>query len=432
MQLERAGIPTLTFVTDAFVPLAQTVAESLSLRPSSLRMHVVPHSLATAEPDEAAHAIRAAVPELEAAIFTSDQAVTRRPPPQQRARITHLGNEKEIVDDLRRKGLIDGLPVVLPTEGRVEQMLGALAPFASEIIGPVPPSGALLTVEALAANAVMAGCDPSYFPFVVAAARAVVDPAFNLLGVNTTTNAATPLLIAGGPLAREIGIEGGNDVLGSYHRPNITIGRAIRLMMINVGDCRPGDGDMATHGQSAKVGACIAENVEESPWEPLYVELGCRPEESAVAAVAVTGQLNLLDFGSRSAGALLRVLAYTIATPGLQNAQIGAGPLLLLGIEHANMLAAAGMSKADVKRWLFENARVPLSEFGSDNVKDVLYIRRPQWASPASDPDKGIPVADTWIDFTIIVAGGPGSHSVLMPTFLAPRPVVVPLEGGTA
>lgn len=431
MQLERAGVPTLVFVTDAFVPLAESVADSLSLAPEHLRMHVLPHPVATAETEEAAAAVRAGAQALEEEIFAQPSVAPRSPSPRRRTRVEHNGGEEEIVDDLRRRGWIDGLPIVLPTGERVERMLGAHAASPQEVVGPVPPSGGLLTLEALAANAVMAGCDPSYFPFVVAAARAIVDPRFNLLGVNTTTNAATPLLIACGPFAREVGIEGGNDVLSSYHRANVTIGRAIRLTMINVGDCRPGGGDMATQGQAAKVGTCITENVDASPWEPLHVELGCAPEESALAAVAITGQLNVLDFGSRSAAGLLHVLANTIATPGLQNAQIGGGPVLLLGIEHARMLASAGMSKANVKQWLFEHARVPLSEFGSDTVDDVLRIRRPAaWASTTTNPSELIPVADAWTDFTILVAGGAGSHSVLMPTFLAPRPVLVPIEGG--
>jgi hypothetical protein len=142
----------------------------------------------------------------------------------------------------------------------------------------------------------------------------------------------------------------------------------------------------------------------------------------------VTAQFNLLDFASRNPEDLLKMLAHTIATPGMQNVQIGDGPVILLGPEHANMLASAGLTKADVKRWLFEHARVPLSQFGHDTVQDVLRPRRPQWAVSPNDPQSTVPIADAVSDITILVAGAAGAHSVLMPTFLGPRPVMVRVQ----
>lgn len=429
--MERAGIPTLTFVTDAFVPLARRVADSLDLPIPSLRIQVLPHAIATAEKYSAGEAMSQYQAQVEQAIFERLGAAEMVDAQQGTVdagglpveRIEHSGTEEEAEELYRGRGWLDGLPVVLPTEARVERMLGSLASRRHAVLGRVPPKGTLLTLESLAVNAVLAGCKPAYFPVVVAAARAILKPAFNLLGVNTTTNAAAPLLIAGGPIAKQVGIQGGNDVFGSFHRPNITIGRAIRLVMIAAGDCRPEDGDMATQGQGMKVGTCITENA--SPWEPLQVELGCAPDESTVTAISVTAQFNLLDFGSRNADDLLHMIARTIAVPGLQNAQLGAGPVIVFGIEHARILADAGLSKADVKRRLFEEARVPLAAFGKDTVDDILKKRRPQWVSAEKNPSGMVPMADAAGDFTLLVAGGEGSHSVLMPTFLAPRPVLV-------
>ena len=423
-------MPTLTFVTDVFVPLAERVSASLDLPMPLLRTQVLPHAISNDERSAAYEAMAQYQDSIEQAIFapvaadtTSDAATASAPVNAPLERIELDGDEEAVADLYRSRGWLDGLPIVPPTEARVERMLGPLAAQRQRLLGKVPPKGRPLTLESLAVCAVLAGCAPATFPVVVAAARAMLRPEFNLLGVNTTTNAAAPLLIANGPIAAAVGIQGGNDVFGAFHRANITIGRAMRLMMIAVGDCRPGDGDMATQGQGMKAGICITEN--SSPWEHLHVELGCRPDESTVSAISVTAQINLLDFASRNANDLLGMLARTIASPGMQNAQLGYGPVIVFGIEHARMLANAGLTKADVKRRLFEEARLPLSAFSPETVDDVLKVRRPQWAYADRNPSGLVPMADAAGDFTLLVAGGEGQHSVLLPSFLAPRPVMV-------
>ena len=423
-------MPTLTFVTDAFVPLAERVSASLDLPMPLLRTQVLPHAISIEERTAAYEAMAEYQDRIEQAIFAPvaadtalDTAIASAPANTPLERIELDGDEEAVADLYRSRGWLDGLPIVPPTEARVERMLGPLAPQRQRILGKVPPKGRPLTLESLAVCATLAGCAPATFPVVVAAARAMLRPEFNLLGVNTTTNAAAPLLIASGPIANAVGIQGGNDVFGAFHRANITIGRAMRLMMIAVGDCRPGDGDMATQGQGMKAGICITENT--SPWEHLHVELGCRADESTVAAISVTAQFNLLDFASRNADDLLGMIARTISTPGMQNAQLGYGPVIVFGIEHARILAQAGLTKADVKRRLFEEARLPLSAFSPETVDDVLKVRRPQWAFAESNPSGMVPMADAPGDFTLLVAGGEGQHSVLLPTFLAPRPVLV-------
>ena len=430
MQIEKAGVPTLTFVTDVFVPLAERVSASLDLPLPLLRTQVLPHSISNEERTAAYETMAQFQSDIERAIFApfaADSAVSTgiaagaESAPLERIEIA--GDEEAVADHYRSQGWLDGLPIVPPTVARVERMLGPLASQRLRVLGKVPPKGRPLTLESLAVCAVLAGCAPAYFPVVVAAARAMLRPEFNLLGINTTTNAAAPLLVANGPIAAAIGIQGGNDVFGAFHRPNITIGRALRLMMIAVGDCRPGDGDMATQGQGLKAGICITEST--SPWEHLHVELGCRADESTVTALSVTAQFNLLDFASRNADDLIGMIARTIATPGMQNAQLGYGPAILFGIEHARILAAAGLTKADIKRRLFEEARLPLSAFSPETVDDVLKVRRPQWGFADRNPSGMVPMADAPGDFTILVAGGEGQHSVLMPTFLAPRPVLV-------
>ena len=409
--------------------LAERVAAGYHLPLPSLRVQVVPHAISNVTKAVAAEMMARFQTSVKEAIFakledniasTVAQADVLMGAALQH--IEHDGDEETAAELYRSRGWLDGLPIVLPTAARVERMLGALAPQRLRVFGHVAPKGAVLTLESLAVNAVMAGCAPAYFPAVVAAARSVLDPRFNLLTTSTTTNAASPLFIACGPIAGQIGIQGGNDLLGSYHRANITIGRAIRLVMIAVGEARPNDGDMATQGHGAKVGVCITES--ESPWEPLHVELGCDASESAIVALSACAQFNILDFGSRNADDLLDTVARTMAVPGLQNAQTSGGPIILFGIEHARILANAGLSKADVKRRLFEQARIPISSFGRDTVEDIIKVRRPQWGLAERNPSRMIPVADEIDEITILVGGGEGQHSVLMPTFHTPRPVL--------
>ena len=415
--------------------LAERVAAMRELPLPALRIIVVPHSVSNLPKDAIAAAMAPYLDAAHSAVFAPpasglNDAATATDPSRGNPleRLDHADDEEAANELFRARGWLDGLPMLAPTPARVERMLGAHAGERLRILGKVPPKGAPVTLEGLAVNAVMAGCAPAYFPLVVAAARAVLDPAFNLLTTATTTNAASPLLIASGPLARQVGIEGGNDLFGSYHRANISIGRAIRLMLISVGECRPSDGgDMATQGQGMKVGICITEHPD-SPWEPLHVELGCRPDETAVIALSTTAQSNLLDFGSRDADELLTMFARSIAVPCMQNMQTPGGPVIVIGIEHARILAAGGLSKADVKQRLFEEARIPIGWFGRDTIKDILKVRRAPWGHASSNPSRLIPIADAVDEITLLVGGGEGQHSVLMPTFHTPRPVLARVE----
>lgn len=184
---------------------------------------------------------------------------------------------------------------------------------------------------------------------------------------------------------------------------------------------------MATQGQSAKVGLCFAENLDASPWGSVNAEWGFGDNANTVAGLGITAQMNVLDFGSRTAQDVLKMFSRTMATPGLQNAQGGGGPLLCVGPTRASMLADEGWSRSDVQRWLYEHARVPLEAFSEGTVRDVMPSRRAKWVLN-EDRDARIPIVDHWSDITIVVAGGVGSHSVLMPTHIATRPVVEVIE----
>src|SRR5881296_1364590 len=248
----------------------------------------------------------------------------------------------------------DGLPIVPPTEERVRAMLGE-AP-ADRSLGAMPPLWRQATLEKLAVNAVMAGCEPAYFPVVVAAVEAMLEPAFNLYGVQATTHPVAPLLIVHGPIARELGVHAGSGCFGPGFRANATIGRAIRLILMNVGGAWPGRHDMATQGSPAKFSYCIAEREDASPWEPMG-------EGDTVTVYGGEGPHNVNDHASTTASGILSTVSHTAATLGsnvgwyFSQSQL----LVVLGPEHARTIAADGFSKADVQRFVFEHARLPLA-----------------------------------------------------------------------
>ncbi len=225
----------------------------------------------------------------------------------------------------------------------------------------MPPLWRECAVEKLAINAVMAGCEPAYFPVIVAAVQALLDPAFNLYGVQATTHPVAPLIVVSGPYARTIGLHSGSGLFGPGFRANATIGRAIRLILMNVGGGWPGRGDMATQGSPAKFSYAITER-EDSPWEPLHVALGFKADQSVVTVFGGEGPHNVNDHVSTTAPGILNNVADVATSLGsnvgwyLSQSQI----LVVLGPEHAATIAADGFTRADVQRFVFENARMPL------------------------------------------------------------------------
>ena len=192
----------------------------------------------------------------------------------------------DLVEWYFRQGWTDGLPVVPPTPESVGAMVAALGGEPERVEARVPPRWGNLTREVLAVNLVLAGCRPAYAPLVRTAMLALCTSHFNLHGVQATTHMATPLLVVNGPVRGEIEMNAGANVFGSGNRANATIGRAIRLVLLNVGGAWPGDLDKSTLGHPGKYTFCIAENEEASPWAPYHVEQGYGPEDSTVFCIA--------------------------------------------------------------------------------------------------------------------------------------------------
>ena len=319
-----------------------------------------------------------------------------------------VADDYEAVQRLNlERGWSDGLPIVPPTPERVEAMLAAVDLPPGHVIAEIPPNWGAATVERLAINAVMAGCLPEYFPVIVAAADAMGDPAFNLYAIQATTHPCAPLLIVNGPIRETLEMNASSGAFGPGWRSNATIGRAVRLMLLNVGGGHPGVGDMSTHGAPSKFSYCVAENEELNPWEPLHVDRGFDRGQSTVTVIAGEPPHNINDHSGRSADDILTIVAGAMAVTGANNAYTGGETLLALGPEHAATISGDGLSKADVVGWLMGRALIPLERYTEDTL-----VERFQRV-----PDGPVPMVRGADDLAIIVLGGPGKHSCWVPTF---------------
>jgi hypothetical protein len=325
---------------------------------------------------------------------------------------TFPGAWDEIDAHYEERGWTDGLPIVPPTETRVHELLKQTARDPREVVGVLPPRQGEATIEKIAVNAVMAGCRPAYFPVVLAAIEALADPLFNLDSVQATTHPVATLLVVNGPVARAIGLQAGYNAFGQGFRPNVTIGRAVRLVLMNVGGGLPGSGDRATQGSPAKIAYCVAENEAENPWEPLHVEAGLPAGTSTVTVFGCEGPHNIQDHYSNTARGVLLTVAGAMGQAGSNNLLGRGWPLLSLGPEHAATIAREGYTKQQVKEFLFEHARYPLAKLGLEYQRQQIE----RWGV-VDAPDTMVPIVRTADDISVIVVGGAGKHSSWQPTF---------------
>src|SRR3954470_9651626 len=267
------------------------------------------------------------------------------------ALIESAGGADEM-EDMFERGWSDGLPVVPPTRARVDAMLGGRD--AQRSLGGVPPGMGEATLERVAACAVLAGCRPEYFPVVLAAVEAALDPAFNLNGQAVTTQPAGQLVIVNGPIRDAIGVHSGMGVLGPGWGANLTIGRALRLAVTLTGGGAPGRLDRSTLGHPGKLGFCVAEDEPGSPWEPLHVERGFAPGDSVVTVVGCDAPLSISDHRATTPEDLAHVLGWAGAATWSPNWwPLGGTSVYVICPEHQAMFAAAGWDKRRLRDAMF-------------------------------------------------------------------------------
>ena len=250
--------------------------------------------------------------------------------------------------------MTDGLPVVPPTRERVEAAVAASGRRGDELIALVAPALGRATVERVAVNAVMAGCRPEYMPTVIAGVEALCDEGFSLVGVSGTTDAVAPIFIVNGPIRDALGINSGAGALGPGHRANATIGRALRLVWVNLGGASAGAISMSTFGNPGRYACCFGEYEEASPWPPLHVEHGFAPGDSTIAALPGEPLQAVVDGQSRTAADVLATVARSLEVIASHRTASLGDTLLLVSPMHARTIAGDGWSKADVRRDLWE------------------------------------------------------------------------------
>jgi hypothetical protein len=309
------------------------------------------------------------------------------------------------LEEMFERGWTDGLPVIPPTRERVNAMLGGRD--GSRSLGDVPPAMGEATLERVAACAVLAGCRPAYFPVVAAASEAALDPAFNLHGQAVTTQPAGQLIVVNGPVREAIGLNSGMGALGPGFRPNLTIGRALRLLITLTGGGTPGALDRSTLGHPGKIGFCIAENEEVSPWEPLHVERGFQPGQSVVTLVGSDAPLSISDHRSRTPEDLGYVLAWAAASSWSTNWWPLAEPsVFVICPEHAEMFRAAGWGKQRLRQFIFDAVHKPAGQLRRGETTPFVQ---------AADPAAEIPKWQSPESIVLLVAGGEaGRYSAVL------------------
>ena len=342
---------------------------------------------------------------------------------------TPLVEAPEDLDDFNRyvneRRWSDGLPVIPPTQERVERMLRHTRRLPDDVTAVIAPGFGAATTRRIAINAVMAGCAPELMPVLIAAVEAVASPAFNLQGIQATTNPVATWIIVNGPIAQQLGLNAAFNCLGQGTPANATLGRALRLVLQNVGGALPGEMDRATQGQPGKYTFCCAENEHESPWEPLHVERGFARDLSAVTVVGAAGTLNM-NTHAKDSHDLLRVIADTFEHPTSNDYWIGGEPWLVLSPEHAHILARDGLSKAEVKKRIWESSKMRASRMARKDLERTQTGRAAE-LGPISE-ETLLPVSPTPDLIGIIVAGAPGTHSVYVPSFGDTRSVTRQIE----
>jgi hypothetical protein len=430
--IEKLGTPTVGIHTNFFTKAERWVAESEGL--PDLRSIEIPHPLAGLP--------RGTI--RNRAITILDDIINGLTQPEKKRKgESHVANQvkgKPELSTIRYRGRsntealrvvntsfyeqrwTDGFPIVPPTQEAVEWMLTGTERDKDELVGMVAPGSGKATVKHIAINAVMAGAQPAYMPVILAAVEAITDPEFaspwGAGGMQTTTGPVTPLLIVNGPVATDVGISSGIDCFGYSHRANATIGRALRLIMINAGKAYPGINDMKCQGSSQQFTFCVAEKEEhpayhreQNPWKPLHVERGYSEKSSTVTALAAWPPVNITD-AEHCGPEILNAVVDTMATLGQVPHATSWEYILVLNMTHAQCLADAGWSKQDIREYVYANAVLPWSKYKQQYPG--LTKRQPSWMAYTCDDSTSIHILESPDNIQVIVAGGACPYSQII------------------
>ncbi len=305
--------------------------------------------------------------------------------------------------DFYIRRLTDGLPIIPPTRDRVIKFLDFTDRNPDELLAILQPRQGKSNIEKIAVNSVMAGCLPQFMPIIQHSIEAVSIEKFNLTSINATTHPVAVCTILNGPISREIDASSSEGCLGPGNLANATIGRAMRLCLINIAGAVPGIGDHATMGSPAKYSYAFAESESESPWESLHCERGFDKLTSTTTVMAVEAPHNVNDHRSKHAEELLDTISYTLSTPGSNNSHVPGEVLVIISPEHARTISRDGWNKKDVKNYLHENTlvSVDLADKGGSKLNKKWIV------------DGNIHITRSPDDVVVVVAGGAGRHTMI-------------------
>lgn len=315
-------------------------------------------------------------------------------------------DESGVQEEFFARGWTDGLPIVPPTPGRVEAMLEQIgADDPGLLVGYLAARGRGVSLEHAAINAVMAGCRPEYFPVVVAGLEAMFDTDFNLHTVLTSTGGAALCTIVSGPIAAEIGMNARHNVLGPGNRANATIGRALRLVALNVLGSQPGVSDASSFGHPGKFTLCFAEDPPPAPWLPLHVQLGYADGDTTVTLAPTEGPRQLAQQLTRSAENILRTFASGIRNPSTFSTGKGTQGVMVLGPEHAGFCIEQGWTQSAAREFLCRESRITPEELLANGVQ----IEKGSAYEVTPDADGKLPSVARPDDIYLVTAGAEGA-----------------------
>jgi len=323
-----------------------------------------------------------------------------------RARRIEIGNQDDEVEFMFDQGFSDGLPLVPPTPERVLRMLSGTRRDPQEVLAVMPPNMGEVTVEKVAINAVMAGCKPEYMPVINTVVQAICTDEYNIHGVMATTMGASPVIVVNGPIRERLGMNMKLGALGQGNRANATIGRAVRLLVRNVGGARPGGTERSTLGNPMKFTMCFAEWEERNPWGPLHVERGFAAEDSVVSVFTMSsGPTLIVDQDSRSGDGLAGTMGLCLEAAFNPKAHYATDCLLVVVPEHVDTFVKDGYTKADIRRRIQEVTARPIRDLVADEISGAGFKAEAVAAMGEEALDKRLAKFRSDDDIHIVVAG---------------------------
>jgi hypothetical protein len=398
-------MPTATLVNQGFANDSQSAASGRGM--PNLRVVPTPVPCETSVLADAEAGISKVFDNIVAALTKPLTEEERAPKPKEiekPTRIIFKGDLKEVNRFFYRRGWADGLPVIPPTEEEVAEMLSGTGLAPDYLVANVLPRQGKATVEKIAVNAVMAGALPTYMPLLIAAVQILADPTSGFGGWGVSTGSWAPFWVVNGPVRKDLHINSGSGALSPGDIANAAIGRAMGLIIKNIGGARKGVEDMGTQGNPGKYSMVIAENEEESPWEPLHVEYGYNKDDSTITVFSPNSYIQTWPYGSDDEGILRGIIDNTLPKGGL---------CITLTPPHARALFSQGWKKKDIKEFLAEYTRTQPTHLPSywgtssplfDGARPGLRGKR----VPVRDTDS-VPVLSGPGAIQIVVAGGPGA-----------------------